>query len=104
MMFERTEPDDVELFVVGVESDGEASIETARFIEEYKNRPGYASEVEEAKQILAALGINAPDYGLQGPKALLEHWRRCVDDLRKAELGQNNGARVEPETISFGND
>ena len=35
----RPEPDDVELFVGGVEPDVRSALETARFIEEYKKRP-----------------------------------------------------------------
>ena len=72
------EPDDVDLFVGGVEPDARSSIETARIIEEYKKRPDYPLEAEEAERVLAALGINARDYGMQDAKSLLEHWHGCV--------------------------
>ena len=57
-MSHRPEPDDVDLFVGGVEPDTQSALETERFIEEYKKRPGHALEAEEAERILAAFGIS----------------------------------------------
>jgi hypothetical protein len=78
------EPDDVDFFVGGVEVDAATALETLKAIEEYKKRPDYRSEVEEAERILSALRINAHDYGMPDAKALLDHWRRCVADPQKA--------------------
>jgi hypothetical protein len=97
-MSNRPEPDDVDLFVGGVEPDARASIETAKAIEAYKRRSDYPFKAEEAERILAA-GINARDYGIQGPKSLLEHWHGCVAELRKADLGGTNGTGVGKEDI-----
>lgn len=98
-MSNRPEPDDVHLCVGGVELDTRSSIETARIIEELKKRPGYPLEAEEAKRILAALGIDAPNYGIPDPKSFLEHWQGCVAALRKADLAGPNGAGVDTENI-----
>jgi len=72
-MSNRPEPDDVDLFVGGVQSDARSSIETSRVIEEHKKRPDYPLEAEEAERVLAALGINPCDYGMQDAKSLLKH-------------------------------
>lgn len=82
-MSKRPEPDDVDLFIGGVAPDAEAALETARFIEEYKERPGHPAEVEEAERILAALGVQPSEYGTPDAAALLDHWRECVADLTK---------------------
>ena len=101
-MSNRPEPDDVDLFVGGVEPDARSAIETARFIEEYKKRPDYPLEAEEAEQILAALGINACDLGMQDAKSLLEHWHGCVEDLLKADLNGTRGTAIDREDIGVG--
>ena len=98
-MSNRPEPDDVDLFVGGVEPDARSSIETSRIIEKYKKRPDYPVEAEEAQRILAALGINARDYGMQDAKSLLEHWHGCVAELLKADLDGTNGPGVDKEDI-----
>ena len=97
-MSKRSEPDDVEFFVGGVEPGDGASIETARIIEEYKKRPDYPIEAEEAERLLAALGIKTRDSGMQDARSLLDHWRRCVDDL-KANPGENHEGKMEQENI-----
>jgi len=96
-MSNRPEPDDVDLFVGGVEPNARSAIETARFIEEYKKRPDYPLEVKEAERILADLGINPSDYGTQDAESLLKHWHGCVAELRKADLGGTNGPGVDKE-------
>src|SRR5438132_1906500 len=101
-MSNRPEPDDVDLFVGGVEPAARSAIETARFIEEYKKRPDYALEAEDAEQILAALGINARDYGMPDAKSLLKHWHACVTELPKADLGGTNGGGVDNESMGVG--
>ena len=101
-MTNRPEPDDVDLFVGGVPSDTGSANETARTIEEYKNRPDYPFEAEEAERILAALGIKARDYGMQDAKALLDHWHRCVADLLKPDSGGSDGPGVESEDLGGG--
>ncbi len=101
-MNNRPEPDDVDLFVGGVACDAGSADDTARFIEEYKNRADYPFEVEEAERILAALGIEARNYGMQDAKALLDHWHRCVADLLKPAPGGSNGTGVDSEDIGGG--
>ncbi len=96
-MGNRPEPDDVDLFLGGVASDAESAKDTARIIEEYKNRPDYSFEAEEAERILAALGIKARDYGMQDAKALLDHWHRCVAELLKPDSGGSDGTGVSNE-------
>jgi len=93
------EPDDVECFVGGVEPDAGTSIETVRLIEEYKKRPDYRLELEEAERILADLGISARAYGMQDAKSLLDHWHRCIHDLQQADLCNNDGGRADQENI-----
>jgi hypothetical protein len=77
------EPDDVDFVVSGGDSGPESLRETAEFIERYKRRPEYRSEVERAKAILDSLGIDPTTYGMDDPLALLDHWRRCVEDLAR---------------------
>jgi hypothetical protein len=84
-MGKLTEADDVDLFVGGVEPDAEAAAETATLIEECKKHPDSLRKAASAEQILAAVGISAPDYGLPDAASLLEHWRRCVADLAEQE-------------------
>ena len=81
------EPDDIELIVRGREHNSVSSSETARLIEEYKKRPDYDFEVAAAEEILASLGVDARDYSMSDAKSLLDHWKRCVAELRKTEPG-----------------
>ena len=97
-MSHRREPDDVDLFVGGVEPDTRSALETERFIEAYKKRPDYPFEAENAKRILAALGIHAGDHGMPDAESLLERWQGCIAELRKADLGGTNGAGVDNES------
>jgi hypothetical protein len=101
-MSNRPEPDDVDLFVGGVEPDARSAIETARFIEEYKKCLDYPLEAEEAKRILAALGINDSECGIPGAKSLAEHWHGRVAELLETNLGRTNGAGVNQEDIGVG--
>jgi hypothetical protein len=101
-MSNRPEPDDVDLFVGGVQADPQASSETSRIIEEYKLRADYPLELEEAERVLAALGISPRDYGMPDAKSLLEHWQGCVADLLKADHGATNGTSVANEDIPVG--
>jgi hypothetical protein len=96
------EPDDVDLFVGGVEPDARAALETAKFIEEYKKRPDYPLEAEEAEQILATLGIKARDYGMPDAKSLLDHWRGCAKELMEVDLGGTDGGSVDNKGIGVG--
>jgi hypothetical protein len=79
------EPDDVDIIVDGRNSDPDSIRETIEYIEEYKRRPGYAAEVEQAKRILDSLKLNSKGDPMPDPAALLDHWRRCVADLTKEE-------------------
>jgi hypothetical protein len=96
-MSKISEPDDVDLFVGGIEPDANASVDTARFIEEYKNRPDYHVEAEEAERIIAALGVNVRDYGMTNAQSLLDHWRRCIADLQKADTTDANVGSIDQE-------
>jgi hypothetical protein len=97
IMNKLSEPDDVEFVVGGIEPDARTLAETARFIEEYKKRPDYRAEAEDAERILAALGINVRDYGMKDAQSLLDHWRQCVADLHEADLGLAHGETLEQE-------
>jgi hypothetical protein len=101
-MSKLPEPDDIDLFIGGVEPQPGASEETANFIEDYKKHPDYPREAEEAERILATLGIHPPDYGMQDAESLLQHWQRCVADLLKADHGQTNGSGADQENIGIG--
>jgi len=86
------EPEDLDIVVDGRDSDPESLRETSEFIRAYKSRPEYADEIREARRILDAIKINSTDYGMTDPAALLEHWKRCVEDLtRDDQEGQANG-------------
>jgi hypothetical protein len=98
-MSKLPDPEDIEVFVGGVEPDLAASVETERIIEEYKNRPDHALKLEEAKRILAALGITAQDYGISDAKSLLEHWHGCVAELLNRDSGGANGTGVDEEGL-----
>jgi hypothetical protein len=37
--------------------------------------------LEEAKKILADLGIDPHAYGMPNAKSLLDHWHHCIADL-----------------------
>jgi len=96
-MSKLPDPEDIDVFVGGVEPDPMARMETERIIEEYKKRPDHPLNVEEAKRILAALGIHAPDYGIPDAKSLLEHWQRCVAELHRRDSRETNGTAVDKE-------
>ena len=53
-------------------------IETSRISDEYKKRPDYPLEAEEAERVLATLGTNVCDYGMLDAKSLLEDWHGSV--------------------------
>ncbi len=80
-MDEKTSSDEVDLFVDGVAPDSDSPVEASRFIAAYKQRPDYQAKVEEAKKILADLGIKPHDHGMANAKSLLEHWHQCIADL-----------------------
>jgi hypothetical protein len=69
--------------VGGVDPDPDSLVETSRFIAAYKQRPDYQAKVEEAKKILADLGIDPHAYGMPNAKSLLDHWHRCIADLSR---------------------
>src|SRR5437867_2887262 len=92
------EPDHVNFIIGGIEPDPQASIETLRAIEEYKRRPTYRLESEEAERILAEAGIDFRCYGMQDAKSLLEHWHRCIADLPETGRGDANGDNGAPDT------
>ena len=98
-MSKLSEPDDIEVFVGGVEPDPAAFVEAERIIEEYKKRPDHAFKVEEADRILAALGITAQDHGMPDAKSLLEHWHGCVAELLNRDSGAANGTGVDKEGL-----
>jgi hypothetical protein len=101
-MNEKLNRCDVDEFVGGVPPDATAYEKTARFIEEYKKDPNYRFETEEAERILAALGINAQDYGMPDAKSLLEHWNACIADLEKADSDGTNGPARCTEEVRRG--
>ena len=80
-MDKQIESDEVDIFVGGVEPEADALSETSRFIALYKQQPTYQAELEEARKILADLGIDPPSYGMPDAKSLLDHWHRCIADL-----------------------
>lgn len=82
-MKRRPEPDDVDLFIGGVEPDAEDLRETARFIKEHKSRPDYPAEAEEAEKILASLGLHPPDYGVPEASASPNNRRASEADPTK---------------------
>jgi hypothetical protein len=86
------EPDDVDIVVDGRDADPDSIRETIEYIKEYKSRPGYADELEEARAILDSLRINSNDYGMADPADLLAHWRRCVEDLQRHGRDESNGS------------
>ena len=87
------EPDDVDFIVAGGDSDPKSLQETIDFIREYKDREEYAAEVQQAKTILDALGIDCREYGMDDPNALLDHWKRCVSDLTENDSEQRKNGR-----------
>jgi hypothetical protein len=101
-MSNRPEPDDVDLIVGGVVPDARSAVETARFIEEYKHRPDYPLEAEEAKRILAALGINDCEFGMPDAKSFLKRWHGCVAELVKTNSSGTSGAGFDKEEIGAG--
>jgi hypothetical protein len=91
------EPDDVDIFVGGGDPDPESIRETVEYIKEYKKRPEYAEEVREARRILDSLKIDAQAYGMPDPAALLDHWKRCVEDLTPCDTSGQANARHSTE-------
>ena len=91
-MAERTDSDEVDLFVGGVDPDPDSLLETSRFIAAYKQQPDYQAKVEEAKKILTDLGIDPPAHGLPNATSLLDHWHHCI-----ANLTGNEAQRPRPE-------
>jgi hypothetical protein len=85
------EPDDVDIFVNGGTPTPEEVEETRRAIEEHKRRPGHQAEVEEAKRILARLGIDIGPRGKQRAQELLEHWHRVRAELEAEDRAEANG-------------
>jgi hypothetical protein len=79
------EPDDVDIVVDGRDSDPASHQETIDFIKQYKQRPGYAEELREAKETLEALRINSPNYQAIDPAELLAQWQRTVEEIKRAE-------------------
>ena len=100
-MNRRPEPDDVDLFVGGVAPAVGASVETARFIEEYKKRPDYPLEAADAERVLAALGIDPRDDGRPDARSLLEHWHGCVAAWRKTGPGASHGTDADGEDLGI---
>lgn len=64
------EPDEVDFFVGGGEVPPRIAAETAAWINEYKSRPGYRLELDEAKRILDRLGMKSCVPGEQGAGSL----------------------------------
>jgi hypothetical protein len=91
-MGERTDSDEVDLFVGGIDPDPDSLVETSRFIAAFKQRPDYQAKVEEAKKILADLGTDPHAYGMPNARSLLDHWHRCIVDLTG-----NGATRPDPE-------
>lgn len=85
LMDKRTNSDEIDVFVEGVESDPRVLSETSRFIAHHKQRPAYQAELEEARKILADAGIDPSDDGMPDAKSLLDHWHRCIADLDGTE-------------------
>lgn len=85
------EPDDVDFFVNGGSPTPEEVEETERAIEEYKRRPGYRAEIEEAERTLARLGIELGERGRQRAEALYEHWLRVRAELEAEDGVGANG-------------
>jgi hypothetical protein len=85
------EPEDVDFIVSSGPADPDTAREVAEFIAAYRRRPEYAEESRRAHEILARLGIHPEDNGVADPGDLLEHWRRCVQDLTGHRPGEANG-------------
>lgn len=94
------EPDHVDFLVGDVEADPQVSVKTMKAIEEFKRRPGYRVEAEEAERILTEVGIDFRRYGMQDAKSLLEHWHRCIADRPEAGRGDTNGVSGDPNTTT----
>ncbi len=82
-MDKRIDSDEVDILVGGVEPEPDALSKTSRFIALYKQQPAYQTELEEAKKILADLGIGPNMYGMPNAKSLLDHWHNCIADLAR---------------------
>lgn len=75
------EPDDVDFVVASHDSDPASIQETIDYINEYKQRPGYAEEIQEAHRILESLGMDPSKFGEPDPGGLLAQWRRNVEKM-----------------------
>ena len=64
------DPEDIDLFVGGVEPDPTASVEAERIIGEHTLFPDHPRKVEEAKRLLATLGVNTPNCDVPDPNSL----------------------------------
>ena len=82
-----SEPHDVDFTIGDSECEPLDANETLRVIEEYKSRPEYLEELQEAKRILSAIRIDSRSYGVPDAKALLDHWRMCGADLDRDRRG-----------------
>jgi hypothetical protein len=91
-MDKRIDCDEVDILVGGVEAEPDALSETSRFIAIYKQQPAYQAELEEAKKILADLGIDPNAHGMPNAKSLLDHWHHCI-----ANLTSNGAQRPDAE-------
>lgn len=80
-MEQPTDFEEVEICVGGVEDTPDALSRTTQFIAAYKQRPAYQFDTEEARKILADLGIDPHAYGMPDAKSLLDHWHRCIAEL-----------------------
>jgi hypothetical protein len=86
------EPDGVDFVVEGGDTDPESIRETIEFIKQYKQRPGYAEELREAKRILESLKANSKNYVELDPDALLEQWKRTAEELKRRGIGVNGSS------------
>ena len=88
------EPDDVDFSIGEVQPEPLASIETKKAIEEYRRRPIYKVEAEEAERILAEIGIDYRGHGMNDAKTLLESWQKRIAELPEANPHDLDGTRV----------
>jgi hypothetical protein len=82
------EPDEVDIIVDGRDYDPASHQETIEFIKQYKSRPEYAAELQQAKETLEALRMNSPNYQPVDPAELLAQWHRRVEELKQRESQQ----------------
>ena len=101
-MNNQPEPDDVDLFVGGLEPSALSADETARLIEVYKGRPDYALEASEAQRILAALGIDVRNDRMPDSRSLTERWSECVTALVKPGPGGTDATDADKDPVVGG--